>query len=258
LAEGLANAWFSMAQLTTKATMQEFHLDDFNPVADFFFQDAHETVSSVFNAQTSGFNRPQGELYAWSGFASEMAPTIVPIGGAEVGAAKLSSFAAERFPILGENVTKWFGQWSSQGKTLFWHGSASGVARREASGILVDGAGNGGLNWVTSKQMNELGVFRWKIGGNNNVTLLPPGLVNKGGIEATYVLKPGEAAMFSRAWGTDFSWNPYQWWKGGVGQFYYRPGVATWSSRAGELGTAGAITGTLGGIGVIEYQQIGK
>jgi RHS repeat-associated protein len=110
LSEGLANAWFSMAQFTTKSGLQEMHLGVLAPVSDFFFRDAHETVSSVFDAHTSGFNRAQGEFYAWSGFAGEMAPNAIPIGGAEVGVAKFTSFAAERFPALGQDVGRWFGQ----------------------------------------------------------------------------------------------------------------------------------------------------
>jgi RHS repeat-associated protein len=110
LAEGLANAWFSMAQFTTKSGLQEMHLSAFAPVSDFFFRDAHETVFSVFDAHTSGFNRAQGQLYAWSGFAGEMAPNFIPVGGAEVATAKFTAFAAERFPALGQDVGRWFGQ----------------------------------------------------------------------------------------------------------------------------------------------------
>jgi hypothetical protein len=63
-----------------------------------------------FDAHTSGFNRTQGQLYAWSGFAGEMAPNFIPMGGAEVVTAKFTSFAAERFPVLGQDVGRWFGQ----------------------------------------------------------------------------------------------------------------------------------------------------
>jgi hypothetical protein len=49
-------------------------------------------------------------LYAWSGFAGEMAPNFIPVGGAEVATAKFTAFAAERFPALGQDVGRWFGQ----------------------------------------------------------------------------------------------------------------------------------------------------
>jgi RHS repeat-associated protein len=136
------------------------------------------------------------------------------------------------------------GTGAGSGTKLFWHGSADAVARREAAGVFVDGPGNSGLFWATSKQMEELGPFAWKVGGNMNVQLLPPRLINKGGLEATYSLTPGESAMFSRAWGFDFNWNPYQWWKGAVGQYYYRSGPASLWRRFGELGKGAGMTGT--------------
>jgi hypothetical protein len=132
---------------------------------------------------------------------------------------------------------------AKRGGSLYWHGSAAGVARRNASGILVDGPGNSGLFWATSKNMDELGPLAWKVGGNTNVQLIPPRLINKGGLEATYNLTSAESAMFSRAWGPNFNWNPYQWWKGAAGQYYYRQGAASWGQRAGELGKAAGITG---------------
>ena len=139
------------------------------------------------------------------------------------------------------------------GRQLFWHGSAEGVAQREASGLFVARPGNGGLYWTTSvERIEDLGVGTWKIGGNTNVKLFPPKLINKGGIQATYRLAAGEASVFRRAWGFDFNWNPYQWWKGAVGQYYFRPGPVTWAQRSGEVGQALGITGTaLGGAWVI-------
>jgi len=143
------------------------------------------------------------------------------------------------------------------GGDLMWHGSTDAVARREVSGIFVDGPGNGGLYWATSRNIDELGPGNILIGGNTNVRLFPPGLVNKGGIEATYNLTANESAMFQRAWGTDFSWNPYQWWKGVAGQYYYRDGAASVAQRFGELGKAAGITGAGVGLGwgISEWQN---
>ncbi len=101
--------------------------------------------------------------------------------------------------------------------------------------------------------MDEIGPLAWKVGGNTNVQILPPRLINKGGLEATYKLTSAETAMFSRAWGPSFNWNPYQWWKGAAGQYYYRPGAASWSQRAGELGKAAGITGAGAGGGYLLY-----
>ena len=144
------------------------------------------------------------------------------------------------------------------GTTLFWHGSQDAVANRQAMGITVDGPGNGGMYWATSRQIDELGPLNWTVGGNANVQLFPPALINKGGIEATYTLSPSEASLFQPAWGPDFSWNPYQWWKGAFGQYYYNPTAVTWGTRAAQLGTAGAITGAgIGGAYLIN-QQITK
>jgi len=132
-------------------------------------------------------------------------------------------------------------------RRLFWHGSSDAVARRQFSGLFVDGTGNGRMFWTTTKQLDELGPLSWKVGGNHNVRLFPPGLINKGGLEATYALRPADVALFRRAWGPGFNWNPYQWWKGAAGQFYYRPVPATWGQRFAELGHAGLITGATGG-----------
>ena len=144
------------------------------------------------------------------------------------------------------------------GVDLYWHGSLTGVARRSASGIFVDGPGNGGLFWATSKQMDELGPWAWKIGGNANVKIIPPRLINKGGLEATYDLTSAESAMFRRAWGPSFNWNPYQWYKGAVGQYYYRPGTATWGQRLGELGNAAGITGAGAAGSYLLYEATGE
>lgn len=128
------------------------------------------------------------------------------------------------------------------GKRLFWHGSREGVARREAEGVFVDGAGNGGLNWATDRTRDKLGPGAWKVGGNTDVKFRPPFHVDKGGLEATYELTPAEVAKFRRAWGPDFNWNAYQWWKGAAGQYYYRPKPATASQRLEELAKAAAMT----------------
>lgn len=154
-----------------------------------------------------------------------------------------ASLARGLVGLIETGGAKLIGKFASQGEDLFWHGSAAGVARRNANGIFADGPGNGGLFWTTSKQMNELGPLAWKVGGNTNVRLIPPGLVNKGGLEATYKLTSAEGAMFRRAWGPDFNWNPYQWWKGAAGQYYHRAGAASWGQRIGELGKASGITG---------------
>jgi len=132
---------------------------------------------------------------------------------------------------------------------LFWHGSAKAVAQREAAGLFALPVGNGKMYWATAiDDVKQLGFDAWKIGGNTNVQLLPPKLVNKGGIEAMYKLTTAESARFKRAWGVDFNWNAFQWWKGAAKQYYYRPSPATWTQRAGELGKAIAIGGTAGGL----------
>ena len=56
-------------------------------------------------------------------------------------------------------------------------------------------------------------------------------LVRKRGIEDTYRLTDSEAAVFRPAFGFDFNWNPYQWWKGAAGQYYHQAGKATVRQR---------------------------
>ncbi len=129
---------------------------------------------------------------------------------------------------------------------LYWHGSRDAVDRREMGGVFVDGPGNGGMFWSTSRKMNELGPFKFHVGGNTNVRTFPPRLVNKGGLEATYELTPAEAAQFRRAWGPNFNWNPYMWWKGASGQYYLRPFEASLRQRLGELAGGIGITSALG------------
>lgn len=172
---------------------------------------------------------PGGEAY----LASRAGGGVAGVGGRAAGAAA--------------------GQTGRQaGKRLFWHGSPEAVARREAEGVFVDGAGNGGLNWATQNTRDNLGPLAWKVGGNHDVTWRPPFVKNKGGLEATYELTPEEVAQFRRAWGPDFNWNAYQWYKGLAGQYYYRPKPATAGQRLKELGQAAGITGAAlgGGYGV--------
>lgn len=135
------------------------------------------------------------------------------------------------------------------GKRLFWHGSPKAVAKREAEGVFTDGAGNGGLNWATDRTRDELGPMAWRVGGNHDVKFRPPFLVNKGGLDATYELSPAEVEKFRRAWGADFNWNAYQWYKGASGQYYYRPNPATAGQRVKELSQAAGITAAGAGIG---------
>lgn len=129
---------------------------------------------------------------------------------------------------------------------LYWHGSPEAVARRKIGGIFVDGPGNGGLYWTTNGKMDKLGLRKLMVGGNTNVRVFPPGLLKKGGLDATYELTAAEAAQFRRAWGPDFNWNPYMWWKGGTGQFYNRSVPVTWGQRLRELGQAAGMTSVLG------------
>ena len=86
------------------------------------------------------------------------------------------------------------------------------------------------------------------IGGNRNVdSLIPFRTSTKGGFEAVYKLTADEAAKFSRAWGFKYSWNPYQWYKGAIGQYVYAPHGTSWAQCGIELGRFGAISSIIGG-----------
>lgn len=177
--------------------------------------------------------------------------------GAQISRLLATGMSLERSVLLTEINAELRTGLMSGAKTpseLYWHGSAAGVARRNLTGIFVDGPGNGGLFWATSKEMDELGPLAWRVGGNTNVQLIPPKLINKGGLEATYNLTSAESAMFRRAWGPTFNWNPYQWWKGAAGQYYYRPAPAGLGTRLGEAGKAAAITGAWTGVPYIYYK----
>jgi hypothetical protein len=63
-----------------------------------------------------------------------------------------------------------------------------------------------------------------------------------------YTLTEEEAALFRRAWGPDYSWNPYNWYKVGIGQFYYRPNSVGWGTRMIALGKGTGITVVIGGV----------
>ena len=85
---------------------------------------------------------------------------------------------------------------------------------------------------------------------------------SKGGFDAVYRLTDREARHFSRAWGPDYSWNVYQWYKGLIGQYVYDPRpYVPWAQRVTELKRLGAITGLVAGssavgIGVADHRRI--
>ncbi len=92
---------------------------------------------------------------------------------------------------------------------------------------------------------------RWLIGGKTNVdSLIPFRTSTQGNFDAVYKLTGAEASQFSRAWGFQYSRNPYQWYKGSLfGQStYMQNGVASWAQRATELQRASIITGSVGGL----------
>jgi RHS repeat-associated protein len=135
----------------------------------------------------------------------------------------------------------------SQPPALYWHGSKEGVAARQAQGInFTDVAGAETRLWATTRAPRNL-LTDLLIGGNTNLALRSPFLVSKGGMESVYALRASEAGRFQRAWGTGYSWNPYQWYKGAMGQYYFDVAPRTFAQRMAELGRAGWITGAAAG-----------
>lgn len=130
---------------------------------------------------------------------------------------------------------------------LYWHGTKEGVEAAFQRGLFAHGTGSGSKFWATNqKHLNAWTEFL--IGGNTNIdSLIPFRTSTKGGFQATYRLTPDEAHHFRRAWGVEYSWNPYQWYKGAVGQFYYHPGIVSWAQRGIELGRAAGISTIIGG-----------
>jgi RHS repeat-associated protein len=132
---------------------------------------------------------------------------------------------------------------------LYWHGSPAGVAARNEGGLFVNGRpGAGRKFWVTTRKLEETGPGQILLGGNINVWP-NPGL--KGGFSATYKLSSEEAALFHKASGFEFSWNPIEWWKGAAGQYYYRPGPVSLGQRLGEASIP--VVGTGAGVGTLIY-----
>jgi len=146
------------------------------------------------------------------------------------------------------------------GPTLYWHGSKDAVDDTMRHGLFVHDPGSGGKYWATTRGKKGR-LTKFLIGGDRNVdSLVPFRTSSKGGFDAVYNLTPKEAGCFSRAWGPEYSWNPYQWYKGGFGQYYYQPGAVTWGQRGIELRRAGVITvivvgGTWGGMEVTDWYQ---
>ena len=143
------------------------------------------------------------------------------------------------------------------GPELFWHGSEDAVQAARKDGLFSHGTGSGSKFWATTRSDRSL-LTDILIGGNRNVeSLIPFRTSTKGGFTSVYKLTAEEAAKFSRAWGFQYSWNPYQWYKGGIGQYYYHPGTVSWGQRGIEISRAGGITvivvgGTWGGTEVID------
>jgi len=121
---------------------------------------------------------------------------------------------------------------------LYWHGSPEKIADVTRTGVLGQKVGAGEKYWATTKTLDELGWKQMTVGGRIN--LYPPGI--KPPFTATYEFSSSEAAIFKRAWGPEFSYNPFEWWKGAVGQYYFRPVAATLGQRFTEAGV-GAIGG---------------
>ena len=134
---------------------------------------------------------------------------------------------------------------NSGGKNLFWHGSAEGVENATKNGLFAHGTGNGSKFWATSR--GEQGkLTEILIGGNYNIVAKPPFVQYKGGFGSVYKLSAEEASHFNKAWGFQYSWNPYQWYKGVSGQYYFHPGTVSWAQRATELKRGAAITTAIG------------
>ncbi len=147
--------------------------------------------------------------------------------------------------ISNSNKLNWIGAPSSGGKNLFWHGSAEGVENATKTGLFSHGTGNGSKFWATSR--GEQGkLTEILIGGNYNIVAKPPFVQYKGGFGSVYKLMAEEASHFSKAWGFQYSWNPYQWYKGVSGQYYFHPGTVSWAQRATELKRGAAITTAIG------------
>ena len=133
------------------------------------------------------------------------------------------------------------------GPTLYWHGSTEGVEAATRNGLFAHGTGSGSKFWATTRG-KQGALTEILIGGNRNIdSLIPFRTSTKGGFESVYKLTAEEASHFSRAWGFRYSANPYQWYKGAIGQYVYSPGTISWAQRGTELGRAGAITTIIGG-----------
>jgi hypothetical protein len=125
---------------------------------------------------------------------------------------------------------------------LYWHASPEGVAAAQANGLFAHGPGAGGKFWATTigtpGRLTEV-----LVGGNHNIdSLIPFRMSTKGGFGAVYRLTTEEASRFSRAWGFRYSWNPYQWYKGAIGQYFVHPGSVSWGQRGIEVVRGGTIT----------------
>jgi RHS repeat-associated protein len=158
------------------------------------------------------------------------------------------SFSAKQFVGAGRAAslaTRPVSAPVSGGKNLFWHGSAEGVENATKNGLFAHGTGNGSKFWATSR--GEQGkLTEILIGGNYNIVAKPPFVQYKGGFGSVYKLTAEEASHFSKAWGFQYSWNPYQWYKGLSGQYYFHPGTVSWAQRATELKRGAAITTAVG------------
>ncbi|MEM7477857.1 MAG: RHS repeat-associated core domain-containing protein, partial [Planctomycetota bacterium] len=156
----------------------------------------------------------------------------VPLSGGVIGSA-----AAHRARLFAPKKTP----------SLYWHGSTEGVEAATRNGLFAHGTGSGSKFWATTRGKPG-GLTEFLIGGNRNVdSLIPFRTSTKGGFEAVYQLTAEEAAMFSRAWGFKYSWNPYQWYKGAIGQYVYAPKGVSWGQRGIEVGRFGAISSIIVG-----------
>ena len=139
--------------------------------------------------------------------------------------------------------------------TLYWHATEEAVESANLNGLLAHGPGNGGKYWASTYSSEAALTNTLLLGGTQNVrSLIPFSLAPKGAFESVYTLTEDEAALFSRAWGPQFSWNPYVWYKGAFGQYYYQSTLVTWGQCAVELGQAGTITSAVvGGSAGVSY-----
>ncbi|MEJ7593341.1 MAG: RHS repeat-associated core domain-containing protein [Planctomycetaceae bacterium] len=143
-----------------------------------------------------------------------------------------------------------------RGPTLYWHGSTEGVGAATRNGLFAHGTGNGSKFWATTR--GEQGALtEILVGGNRNIeSLIPFRTSTKGGFESVYRLTAEEASHFSRAWGFSYSFNPWQWYKGVIGQYVYHPGSVSWAQRGLEARRGLTITGAGVGGAIIVDQGI--